>query len=309
MTDAVEVRRARAEDREAVVAFTADTWPDRGAGDYIQHVFDDWIAGDGDDQRTFVLDVEGEVAGICQGVLLSPTEAWAQGMRVNPDFRGRGVSVDLTRAVFDWAAAAGATVCRNMVFSWNVAGLGQSRAAGFEPETEFRWVHPEPDVDATPDHGDHRVVADADAAWTYWTDSPAREHLHGLGLDPDESWALSEVTRERLRRAADDGGLFAVQGGDDGGTRAMAYRSRTYERPNEAGEAETWAEYGVGAWATHDHARALFAAVAADAAALGADRTRVLVPETVEAVSDAAYARVAVSDEPDFVLAADLTTR
>ncbi|MFC7153959.1 GNAT family N-acetyltransferase [Halomarina halobia] len=303
MTDAVEVRRARAEDREAVVAFTADTWPDRGAGDYIEHVFDDWIEGDGDDQRTLVLDAGGEIAGICQSVLLSPTEAWAQGMRVNPDFRGEGVSLDLTRAVFDWAAAAGATVCRNMVFSWNVAGIGQSRAAGFEPETEFRWAHPEPDADATPDHP---VVADPDAAWTYWTDSPAREHLHGLGLDTGESWALSEVTRERLRRAADGEGLFAVQ---DGGTRAMTYRTRTYERPDEAGETETWAEYGVGAWEDHDHARSLFAAVAADAAALGADRTRVLVPETVEAVSDAAYARAGIGDEPDFVFAADLTTR
>nr|WP_304446662.1 GNAT family N-acetyltransferase [Halomarina sp. PSRA2] len=298
-----EVRPARPGDREAVVSFTEDTWADRGTGDYIGRVFEEWVAGDGDGQRTLVLDAGDDVAGICQGVLLSPTEAWAQGMRVNPAFRGEGVSLALTRAVFDWAAGAGATVCRNMVFSWNVAGLGQSRAAGFAPETEFRWAHPTPDADATPAHD---VVADPAAAWSYWTDSPAREHLHGLGLDTGESWALSEVTRERLRAAADEDGLFVVQ---DEGTRAMAYRTRTYERPDDEGGSERWAEYGVGAWDAYEHAESLFAGVARDAARLDADRTRVLVPETARVVSDAAYARAGISDEPDFVLAADLTGR
>jgi len=43
----------------------------------------------------------------------------------------------------------GARVCRNMVFSWNIMGLGQSRAVGFEPATEFRFAEPEPDASAS----------------------------------------------------------------------------------------------------------------------------------------------------------------
>jgi hypothetical protein len=91
----------------------------------------------------------------------------------------------------------------------------------------------------------------------------------------------------------------------------MAYRSRTYERPDEDedDDPERWAEYGAAGWADVDSARSLFGAIAADAASVGADRTRVLIPETVWHVSDAAYARVEVSEEPDFVLAADLTDR
>jgi hypothetical protein len=54
-------------------------------------------------------------------------------------------------------------------------------------------------------------------------------------------------------------------------------------------------------------AGALYDAVAADAASLGADRTRVLIPEGVRWVSDTAACRVAVSDEPDFVMRADLS--
>ncbi|MFD1514775.1 GNAT family N-acetyltransferase [Halomarina rubra] len=303
MTPTIERRQVRPEDKEHVVAFTEDTWADRGGSDYIPHIFDDWIAADGDDQRTFVLDVDDgeDVAGICQGVLLSDEEAWAQGMRVNPDYRGHGVSLDLTHGVFEWAADAGATVCRNMVFSWNMAGLGQSRAAGFDAATEFRWAHPTPDADA---ESDHEVTDDPAATWRCWQDSHARDHLRGLALDTDESWALSELTRDRLQRASDETRTFAVQ---DQGTPAMAFRTRTYERPNEDGEQVRWAEYGVGAWEHVDHARSLFAAIQRDAASLDADQTRLLIPETVHHVSDVAFARAGSSDEPDFVMAADLT--
>jgi GNAT superfamily N-acetyltransferase len=307
------VRQARPRDYEAVRAMTEDTWSDRGGSDYIPRIYNDWIAGDGDDQHTFLLDVEGreEVAGVLQTVLLSDHEAWMQGMRVDADYRGRGLSSRLQRRAFEWARDRGARVARNMVFSWNVAGLGGSRAAGFDPCTEFRWAQPEPDPDAEPAlrvaEGDD---ADADAAWSFWSASEVRDHLRGLALDPDESWAVSELTRERLRTAADGGRLFVVA---DDGTRGFTYRNRTYERPTgdadgERSETERWAEYAVGAWDTAAAAcRSLLSAVARDAADVGADRTRVLVPERVDFVSDVAAARTPVSDEPDFVMAADLT--
>ncbi|WP_227353440.1 GNAT family N-acetyltransferase [Haladaptatus salinisoli] len=295
----IELREATHDDYEAVAAFTENTWPDRDGGDYIPHIYHDWIEGDG--KRTVVAAAGDDIAGIVQAVALSEWEAWGQGMRVNPDFRGRGVATDMTRDLFDWARGQGATVFRNMVFSWNVAGLGQSRAVGYDPVTEFRWAHPDPDPDATPAMA---VTADADAAWRFWSGSDARAHLRGLALDFAESWALSELTRDDLHRAAADDDLFVVQGD---GTRGFSYALREYERESEDGEERTWVEYGVGAWADADAARSLFAAIARDAGRRGADRTRVLIPETPRCVSDAAYCRVAVADEPDFVLGADLT--
>lgn len=301
------VRQARADDREAVVTFTENTWPDRG-GDYIPRVFDEWVETDGPTQRTFVLDVDdgSAVAGICQGVMVSDHEGWAQGMRVNPDYRGQGVSPDLTEAVFGWARERGATVCRNMVFSWNAAGLGQSRAMGFDPRAEFRWAEPTPDPDAGghPTTDDLRVVHDPAAAWTAWTRSAGRETLAGLALASDESWALAELTRERLHAAADEESVLAVVGPD--GVRGMAFRVRDFEL-GEEDEFDRGAEYGVGVWTDVPAARALFAAVARDAASVDAGRARVLVPETPRHVSDVAYARVGFSDEPDFVLERDLS--
>jgi GNAT superfamily N-acetyltransferase len=297
----IHIRQAEPADYEEVVAFTRETWDDRDASDYIPQIYHEWIAGDGDLQRTFVADAGDAIAGICQGVILSEHEAWAQGMRVNPDYRGEGLSTRLNEALFAWARERGATVCRNMVLSWNTAGLGGSRAAGFDPRTEFRWAHPEPDAASD---ANTEIVGNPDAAWSYWQRSDARTALSGLALDMDESWAVAELTRERLRRAAEETRVFAVKTTD--GTRGMAYRARDYERENE-GESERWAEYGVGAWADLDTARALFDAISADAAELGADRTRVLIPETVRYVSDVAVARVALSEDPDFVLEADIS--
>jgi GNAT superfamily N-acetyltransferase len=299
------VRQAELDDYEDVAAFTSDTWSDRrDDGDYVPSVFEDWVASDDEHQRTFVADTGDDVAGIVQLVRLSEHEAWAQGMRANPDYRGSGVGLELAHAGFDWARERGATVARNMVFSWNVMGLGHSRAAGFAPATEFRWVHPTPDQSASPAR---EVTADVNAAWRFWQDSRASDELRGLALHAEESWALAELTRDRLAAARDErDGLLVVQD-DATGTAGVTFRTRTYEREDEDGVERTWAEYGVAGWTDRDAAADLLAAVARDAASVGADRTRVLIPETVRAVRDVAGTRTAVGDEPDFVMAADLT--
>lgn len=338
------VRQARRSDEAAVIAFTTDTWSDRGSDDYIPRVFTDWVESDGPQQRTLVLEVDeggdavsgedgiatgsepgdhrGEdgsidsdedatledvdpadvdIAGICQGVLLSEYEAWAQGMRMNPAYRGYGASRLLTDALFDWARDRGATVMRNMVFSWNVAGLGQSRSAGFEPCTEFRYATPDPNPDAA---STLELGSDPTGAWSFWTQSDVRTELSGLVMDDEESWSLSELTRDRLENVDEADRLITVH---DGGVRGFTYLDRTYERENNDGVEEQWALYGVAAWDTPAAAESLYAAVARDAADVGVDRVRVMIPEGVRWVSDTAAARVTVADEPDFVMAADLT--
>ena len=300
------VRQATPEDYDDVAAFTGEIWADHG-GDYIPHIYHDWIEGDGDTQRTFVVDAGDDVAGILQAVMLSEHEAWAQGMRTNPEFRGQGIARMLNDAGFEWAADRGATVARNMVYSWNTAGLGASRAGGFEPGVEFRWATPEPNPDALASVGaDVDVGGNPDAAWRHWQRSDASRILGGLALDRNETFALSELTREALHAAGEDTRVITVQ---DGGARAMTFRTREYQRPDDDGNPVEYAEYGVASWADADAARTLFAAVAEDAAALGVDETRVLIPESPRHVSDAAYVRAAPESEPKFVLECDLTDR
>ncbi|MFB6152208.1 MAG: N-acetyltransferase family protein [Haloarculaceae archaeon] len=322
----MRVRQAREDDVGAVTAFTRDTWAEFDAGDYVPDVFAEWVATDGPDQRTVVAERGGEVVGVCQVVLLSAHEAWTQGIRVHPDHRGSGVGRALNDACFEWARDRGATVCRNMVFSWNEQGMATSRSLGYDARAEFRWAVPEPesDLDADPDSdgggvdadpdaggsdgtpadGEFEVVDDPDGAWAYWQRSEARDALGGLGLDLDESWALSERTRERFRRAAEETALLAVRGG--GGTRGVAYLAREDAPDDESGPT---AVYGAAGWADRPAADALFDAVERDAADRGAEGARVLIPETPRHVSDAAAVGVALDDDPDFVFEADLSGR
>ncbi|QAU13666.1 N-acetyltransferase [Halorubrum sp. BOL3-1] len=340
------VREARPADADAITAFTRDTWGERH-DDYIPRVFPDWAASDDPDRGTFVATLPPEAAdaagldgraagdthvagdgdgaadpgdpeavvGCIQAVSLSEWEAWGQGIRVDPAARGHGVGTALSAAALDWSRERGATVCRNMVFSWNVMGLGQSRAVGFEPATEFRFAEPDPDPDAIArgaadanDVGaadlDVLVDPDSNAAWAFWSDSDARDHLRGLALDPDESWACSALTRERLATAAAEDRLVAVAGPK--ALAGFAVRTRVTERETD-GESVRIATYGAAAWRDVDAAGALYDAVAADAAAADADDARVLIPETVEHVSDTGANRVPVAAEPDFVMCADLS--
>ncbi|MFA9415794.1 N-acetyltransferase family protein [Natrinema sp. HArc-T2] len=305
----IEIRRATHDDYDAVAAFTGDIWADRG-GDYIPRVYHEWLEDEpGQGTKTFLAEVDGEAAGIVQAVMLSPDEAWFQGMRVATDYRRQGVSRRLNEATFEWAREQGATVGRVMIFSWNATSLGAARASGFEPITEFRFAHPEPDPDA---EGPFHVSHDPTAAWRYWTHSDARAHLSGLGLAPEESWATRELTHADFERLADETAVFAVE--SDDGLTGVAYRSRTYDSAvgtDDSSEAETesktWAEYGVAAWDDVDAARSLLAAIARDGAACDADATRVLIPETARHVTDVPFSGADIAEEPDFVLGIDLT--
>jgi GNAT superfamily N-acetyltransferase len=295
------VRQARMNDYEDVVAFTQTTWAERDVEDYIPEVFEEWVETDGPEQHTVVAETDDGVAGVCQGVVLSEHEAWLQGMRVDPEHRGEGFALNMLEQLLTWCRDRGASVARSMVFSWNDGGLGLTRAAGFHAGTEGRWAQPDPDPDAQPAL---ELVEDPDAAWTCWQGSDAREMLSGLGIDTGEAWALSEVTRERLRDDCER--VIALRG--ETGTRAATARVRQRERETDDG-VETWAVYGHSVWDDSDAARELLAAVAADADDLGVDHTRVLIPETCRHVSEVAAANGNISDEPFFVLESDLTGR
>ncbi|NHX39161.1 MULTISPECIES: GNAT family N-acetyltransferase [Haloarcula] len=287
------VRTARHDDYDDIVDLTSDVWADRAMADYIPDVFRDWVDDDGPNRKTLVVDVDGHAVGLAQAVILTETEAWFQGMRVDSDHRGKGFGSLLTEHLIEWAADAGASVGRSMVFSWNEAGLGQSLAAGFEAVTSFRWAHPDP-ADGTPEM---TVRNDPTTAWRYWQESDGRGVLSGLALDSGESWALSTLTRETLDRLAADQTVLTV---GDVEPQGMACRVRTTEA-----DGEQLAEYAVGVWRDVDAAQALFTAIAADAATLGVDGTRVLIPETPRHVAQAAYAGGNIDGRPDFVFEID----
>jgi GNAT superfamily N-acetyltransferase len=292
----IDVRQARLADAKPVAAFTANTWAEFESGDYIPETFPEWVLSDGPDQRTFVAEIGGTVVGCCQVVLLSADEAWTQGMRVHPDHRGAGVGRALDEACAAWASERGATVVRNMVFSWNEMGLAASRSYGYEPRVGFRWAHLSPDPDAAVDGN---ISSDPDVCWSYWQRSEAHDALAGLAIDPAEPWAFSRWTRDRMATTADERAVLGVS--HDKG-RAVSWRTRVAD----ADEGRR-VEYGAAGWDGLDGARTLFAAIRRDAASVDADQVRVLLPETPRHIADGAAAGAELDEHSDMVLAADLT--
>lgn len=318
VNQAGEIREARVDDHDDIKEITADTWPDREGQDYLGRVYPRWLESGSCPKHTLVVEHEGQAVAIAQCVLLTDHEAWGQGLRVHPEFRGQGLSQRLTQRLFSWAQDQGATVARVLVHAWNEAGLGQARGSGYVPAGTFRWIHP---TVSTEDRAQRRlersnrpwlkavpeatVENDPVAAWRAFQGSEGAHIVGGLGLSLDESWALSELTPDVLERAAEETATIVVR--TDRGAQAMAYRSRSFEQEDDAGESETIAEYGVATWDDVGCAAVLLDAIAQQAAELGADRIRIAVPDRPTYLSDGALCRATVSESGEVVMAADLS--
>ncbi|HLY30181.1 MAG TPA: GNAT family N-acetyltransferase, partial [Ktedonobacterales bacterium] len=127
------VRRARSEDRDAVLAFCARTWGDDG--DYIPYVWDDWLADmNGESARHGVLLVatlDERPVGITHIRLLSEDEAWLEGVRVDPTERRAGVGRAMIAQALKAAQARGATVARFFTDETNIASQRLFEGFGF----------------------------------------------------------------------------------------------------------------------------------------------------------------------------------
>lgn len=117
-SEKVVIRRARAEDRAAVLAFSKHTWD---WGDYIEFVWDEWL----DDPRgyLFVATIDEQPVGVAHLRLLNATEAWLEGMRVDPNFRLRGIAKALYDAELVEAMNRGETMVRYVTESTNTGSI------------------------------------------------------------------------------------------------------------------------------------------------------------------------------------------
>jgi ribosomal protein S18 acetylase RimI-like enzyme len=113
-----EIRPARSDDREAVLAFCKQTWE---WGDYIEFVWDEWL--DDPQGKLFVAIEEGQPVAVANMRMLNNTEAWFEGMRVDPTFRQHGLASALFDAQLEEAKRRGATTARLITESTNASAI------------------------------------------------------------------------------------------------------------------------------------------------------------------------------------------
>src|SRR5690348_1196068 len=88
-----QIRPARDEDRDVVFAFCAQTWD---WGDYVEHKWDDWLHNP--NGTLLVCTIDERPVGIVHLLMMTPTDAWSQGLRVDPQYRRQGIAKALVEA-------------------------------------------------------------------------------------------------------------------------------------------------------------------------------------------------------------------
>lgn len=132
----VVIRQARPEDREAVLAFCAHTWD---WGDYIQYVWDEWLNNPAG--QVLVALIDDRPVAMLHIQMLNETEAWQEGMRVDPAYRRQGLARLLATEAAAEAMRRGARTIRLMTESTNIASINMMeqshgrRVGAFAPYT------------------------------------------------------------------------------------------------------------------------------------------------------------------------------
>jgi len=99
----VNIRPATQQDTTAMLELTGHIW---GGHDYVPEVWHMWL--DDPYGRLVVAESQGRMAAIGRLARLSPDEWWLQGLRVHPDFEGRGVASQIHDYLVDeWRGLGG----------------------------------------------------------------------------------------------------------------------------------------------------------------------------------------------------------
>ncbi len=112
-----QVRPARPEDKDTVLAFCTSTWD---WGDYINRVWDDWLVDEGE---LFVAVTNGQPTGVAHLRMINATDAWLEGLRVDPNYRQQGIAKALNMAMLEEAIRRGATNARLATESTNAGAI------------------------------------------------------------------------------------------------------------------------------------------------------------------------------------------
>jgi len=195
----------------------------------------------------------GRPLAVARVAVLSESEAWLEGIRVDPRVRGMDVATDLQVAELHWAAAQGVGVLRYATGERNEASHRLGARHGFELLAAFRtywWAEPgSPDDDGGHDDedesgfgeaarrqasalraatlgrlGEAGLVASAADAATWWSRVAVDPTFAAAArLYEHRAWALQELTEAAFRAHLVAGEVVAMEAD---GTWALAILER-----------------------------------------------------------------------------------
>ena len=124
----MKIRKLRSSDRSDVVEISRHVWEGH---DYLPGVFESWL-NDGN-SHFYGVDVDGRIVAVANLRLFEGGRTgWMEGLRVHPDYRGKGYANEMTRFLVRKAEDLGVERLRYTTEDNNAASLRLASMAGFQ---------------------------------------------------------------------------------------------------------------------------------------------------------------------------------
>ena len=193
------VRRARPEDRDAILSMSEQIW---GGGDYLPLIWDRWLEDPDGVLLTACLD--GRPVGMSKISVLAPGEVWLEGLRLHPDLQGKGLSSQINQVTFGEAMKLEPRTVRYSTATVNTASRHLGEKSGFWQIARTRWMWGAARARgalkgrvATPSEFDH--------VHAFIRNSECYERTGGLLAI---GWKFPALTGRRLRRLVSSGNVL-----------------------------------------------------------------------------------------------------
>jgi hypothetical protein len=195
------LRRARASDRDAILAMASRIW---GGTDYLPAVWDKWLSDR--DGVLLTATLGGRPVGMSKVTLLSPGEVWLEGLRLDPVLQGRGLSRQINRGTFRAAMSLKPVTVRYATGLSNAASRHLAEVRGFWLAAHGRYLV----APAAPARGllSRAATAKDLAAVTRFIEASECYRLMG-GLY-GVSWTFPALDRRRIRRLVSEGRVLVI---------------------------------------------------------------------------------------------------
>lgn len=130
--DIVVCRPALHKDTEEVMELCSHIWD---GGDYIPKVWEEWLADP--NGLLGVAEFDGRVIGVFKLTKFQDQEWYMEGLRVHPDFQGKGIASHIHKYVIETWRGMGSGIIRLTTGSYNVKVHRMCEQTGFKRVAEF----------------------------------------------------------------------------------------------------------------------------------------------------------------------------
>jgi hypothetical protein len=195
------LRRARASDRDAILAMASRIW---GGTDYLPAVWDKWLSDH--DGVLLTATLGGRPVGMSKVTLLAPGEVWLEGLRLDPALHGRGLSRQINRGTFRAAMSLKPRTVRYATGLSNAASRHLAEVRGFWLAAHGRYLVA-PSAPARALLSRAATARDINAVIRFIESAECHRLMGGLyGV----SWTFPALDRRRVRRLVADGRVLVL---------------------------------------------------------------------------------------------------